>query len=146
MPSFNAHLGLEPGPDGHSVVLDTRDEHLVAPGTVHFAVLATLAEVSAAQSVEATVVPASLQLQLMRRAEPGRLVGRDVELNRDHEMLVGRAAPHDIGLARISMVGEGGRIKRIGSDPSLATPEAGRRLCDAAVEAVIRDYQAFLQV
>lgn len=33
---------------------------------------------------------------------------------------------------------------RIGSNPGLATPEAGRRLHDAAIKAVAADYQAFL--
>ena len=75
-PNFNSRLGLEPGPEEDSVVLNAGEEHLVAPGTVHFAVLATLAEVAAARVVSAAVVPASLQLQLMRRAAPGRLVGR----------------------------------------------------------------------
>ncbi len=42
--NFNAELGLQPGPDGQSVVLDTRPEHQVAPDVIHFAVLTTLAE------------------------------------------------------------------------------------------------------
>ncbi len=33
---------------------------------------------------------------------------------------------------------------RIGSDPSLASPEAGKRLFDAAVADLAKDYQAFL--
>jgi len=33
---------------------------------------------------------------------------------------------------------------RIGSDPSLATPEAGKRIYDAAVRDLIEDYRAFL--
>jgi acyl-coenzyme A thioesterase PaaI-like protein len=73
---FNARLGLQRGPDALSVQLQAGDEHLVAPGTVHFAVLATLAEVSAAAAVEAGVVPASVQIQLLRRAAPGLLVAR----------------------------------------------------------------------
>lgn len=76
MPSFNGWLGMEPGEDGVSVVLETRPEHEVTPGTIHFAVLATLAEVSAARAVAASVVPASVSLQLLRRARPGRLEGR----------------------------------------------------------------------
>ena len=80
MTSFNAALGLVAG-DGE-VVLDTRDEHLVAPETIHFAVLATLAEVAAAQAVGAAVVPASVSLNLLQRARPGRLVGRGRVLRR----------------------------------------------------------------
>jgi len=76
MATFNHWLGMEPGEDGASVVLETRPEHEVMPGTIHFAVLATLAEVSAAQAVGASVVPASVSLQLLRRARPGRLVAR----------------------------------------------------------------------
>ena len=73
--SFNRDLGLEAGPDG-TVVLEAEARHQVAPGTVHFAVLATLAEVSAAQAVGRSVVPAHVSLDLMRRAAPGRLEGR----------------------------------------------------------------------
>lgn len=75
MESFNDHLGLQPAADG-SVVLDTRPVHQIGPDAIHFAVLATTAEVAAARAVGAPVVPASVQLQLLRRARPGRLVGR----------------------------------------------------------------------
>ncbi len=75
MTSFNQTLGLTAGADG-GVVLDTRPEHLVAPETIHFAVLATVAEVAAAQAVGRAVVPASVHLSLLARARPGRLVGR----------------------------------------------------------------------
>lgn len=88
MAGFNQELGLAPGEDGTSVVLDTRPEHEVMPGTVHFAVLATLAEVSAAQSVGAGVVPASVTLNLLSRAEPGRLVGRGKLLKRGRRLAV----------------------------------------------------------
>ncbi|HYH44852.1 MAG TPA: PaaI family thioesterase [Thermoanaerobaculia bacterium] len=74
--TFNTWLGLQPGDDSQSVVLETRPEHEVIPGTIHFAVLTTLAEVSAAQAVDAAVVPASVTVQLFARAEPGRLEGR----------------------------------------------------------------------
>lgn len=76
MASFNDHLGLRPGDDGQSVILDTRPEHQIIPGTIHFAVLTTLAEVAAARATEASVVPASVNIQLMRRAVPGRLEAR----------------------------------------------------------------------
>jgi creatinine amidohydrolase len=33
---------------------------------------------------------------------------------------------------------------RIGSNPGLATPEAGRRLCDAAVAALTKDYLSWV--
>ena len=85
MTDFNSSLGLRPGKDG-SVVLDAGDEHQVAPGTIHFAVLATLAEVAAAGSVGAAVVPASVQLQLLRRATPGRLIGRGNTLKRGRRL------------------------------------------------------------
>ncbi|MDH3745871.1 MAG: PaaI family thioesterase [Acidobacteriota bacterium] len=86
--SFNNALGLRTGEDGTSVVLDTRPDHQIAPGLIHFAVLATVAEVSAAQSVGRAVVPASIQLQLMRRAEPGRLVGRGKTLKLGRRLAV----------------------------------------------------------
>ena len=82
--SFNQQLGLRP--DGNDVVLDTRPEHEVIPGTVHFAVLATIAEVSAAGAVGASVVPASVNVQLLRRAVPGRLRGRGRLLKRGRRL------------------------------------------------------------
>ena len=86
MSSFNDHLGLQPG-EGDTVVLDTRPEHQIVPGTIHFAVLTTLAEVSAARAAQASVVPASVHIQLMRRAEPGRLVGRGHVLKRGRRLI-----------------------------------------------------------
>ncbi|HUP43593.1 MAG TPA: hotdog domain-containing protein [Thermoanaerobaculia bacterium] len=86
MAGFNQELGLAPGEDGRSVVLDTRPEHEVAPGTVHFAVLATLAEVAAAGAVGAAVGPAAVSLSLIARAEPGRLVGRGRLLKRGRRL------------------------------------------------------------
>jgi acyl-coenzyme A thioesterase PaaI-like protein len=85
--SFNAALGLVPGEDG-AVLLDTRPEHQVAPEVVHFAVLATLGEVAAAQAVGAPVVPAALSLTLLTRARPGRLVGRGRLLRRGRSLAV----------------------------------------------------------
>lgn len=75
MPFFNSWLGMEAGPEG-SIVLDPRPEHLVAPDTVHFAVLTTLAEVSAAQAVGQAVMPASVTVNLLRRAKGERLEAR----------------------------------------------------------------------
>lgn len=88
MPSFNDHLGLRPGEEPGSVVLDTRDEHQIAPGTIHFAVLATLAEVSAASAVGAAVVPTSVSLHLLSRAQPGRLIGRGTLVRRGRRLSV----------------------------------------------------------
>ncbi len=87
MASFNDELGLVAGAAGE-VVLETRPEHQVAPGTIHFAVLATLAEVAAAQAVAAPVVPAAVSLALLTRAQPGRLVGRGRLLRRGRTLAV----------------------------------------------------------
>lgn len=85
-PNFNAELGLRPAEDGHGVVLDTKPEHQVAPDVIHFAVLTTIAEVSAAQAVGAAVVPASVNVQLMSRARPGRLRGKGRLLRRGRRL------------------------------------------------------------
>ena len=86
MTSFNAALGLVSGEAG--TVLDTRPEHEVVPGTIHFAVLATIAEVAAAGAVGAPVVPAAVSLTLLTRAQPGRLVGRGKLLRRGRTLAV----------------------------------------------------------
>ncbi|HVS02064.1 MAG TPA: hotdog domain-containing protein [Thermoanaerobaculia bacterium] len=83
---FNRWLGIEPQADGGGVVLDTRPDHLVAPETVHFAVLATLAEVAASLAVAAPVVPTTVALSLLSRARPGRLVGRGRLLRRGRRL------------------------------------------------------------
>ena len=75
MTSFNESLGLRAAGDG-AVELDPRPEHEVAPGTIHFAVLATLGEVAAAQAAGGGVVPIQLSVQLLRRARPARLTAR----------------------------------------------------------------------
>ena len=85
---FNSSLGMRPGADGTSIELETRPEHQVAPGLIHFAVLATLAEVSAAHAVGAAVIPASLHLNLMSRAEPGTLRGVGTVLKRGRRLSV----------------------------------------------------------
>ena len=89
MPFFNQELGLVASGAGE-VSLDTRDEHQVAPGTIHFAVLATLGEVAAASVAGAPVVPVDVQTRLLRRARPGRLVGRGHLLKRGRSLVFTR--------------------------------------------------------
>ena len=91
---FNSHLGLQPGSDSRSVVLETRPEHEIAPGVIHFAVLATLAEVSAARAVAAPVVPASITLNLLARAAPGRLEGRGTVVKQGRRLTVAEGEVH----------------------------------------------------
>jgi uncharacterized protein (TIGR00369 family) len=85
---FNSALGLRRGDDGATVLLDTRPDHLVAPETVHFAVLTTLAEVAAAQAVGQPVVPAAVGVSLLARARPGRLTARGRVLRRGRRLAV----------------------------------------------------------
>jgi uncharacterized protein (TIGR00369 family) len=85
---FNSALGLRRGDDGASVVLDTRPDHLVAPDTIHFAVLTTLAEVAAAQAVGQAVVPAAVTVNLLARARPGRLTARGRVLRQGRRLAV----------------------------------------------------------
>ena len=86
MADFNSELGLRPGPEPNSVVLDTREEHFVAPDTVHFAVLTTLAEVAASRAVAAPLVPAQVSVQLMSRARGGRLTGHGKLIKRGRRL------------------------------------------------------------
>lgn len=86
MPDFNSALGLRLEDD--EIVLDTRPEHEVAPGLIHFAVLATMGEVAAAHAVEAAVVPASIHLNLISRAQPGRLRSSGVLVRRGRRLSV----------------------------------------------------------
>jgi acyl-coenzyme A thioesterase PaaI-like protein len=73
---LNQELGFRLGADC-AIHLTAEARHEVAPGTVHFAVLATLGEVAAAQAAGGAVVPTHLSVQLMRRAKPGaELVAR----------------------------------------------------------------------
>lgn len=88
MPDFNSELGLQSGSEPASITLDTRPEHQVAPGVIHFAVLATLAEVSAAHAVAAGVVPANVSLSLLAPAVPGRLEARGRLLRRGRRLAV----------------------------------------------------------
>ncbi len=86
MPNFNSELGFRVEDD--VILLDTRPEHQVAEGLIHFAVLATLAEVAAAHAVAAPVVPASIHLSLMSRAAPGRLRARGQLVKRGRTLSV----------------------------------------------------------
>ncbi len=87
--SFNDRLGLRRSDDGQRVFLDPRPEHQVMPGTIHFAVLTTIAEVAAAVSVGAAVVPASVNVELLRRAvSDRRLEGRGTLLRRGRRLAV----------------------------------------------------------
>ncbi len=87
--NFNDRLGLRRAEDGSGVVLDPRPEHLIAPGTIHFAVLTTVAEVAAATAVGAAVVPATVNVQLLRRAVADRrLEGRGILLRRGRRLAV----------------------------------------------------------
>ena len=88
MSYFNSHLGLEPGATPGSIALTTKPEHLVAADTIHFAVLTTMAEVAAAGSVAAPVVPASINVNLLSRARPGRLEARGTLVKRGGRLAV----------------------------------------------------------
>ena len=85
---FNQHLGLMSGEEAGTVVLDTRPEHQIAPDIIHFAVLATVAEVSAARAVASAVVPASVHISLLKTARPGRLIGRGKLIRRGRRLAV----------------------------------------------------------
>jgi len=88
MSDFNSQLGLRLGADPGTVVLDTRDEHLIAPDTIHFAVLATMAEVAAAGAVGAPVVPANVSVNLLSRARAGHLEARGTVVKRGRRLAV----------------------------------------------------------
>ncbi len=86
--SFNDVLGLQPGDEEGTVVLDPRPEHQIVPNVLHFAILATVAEVAAARAVAAAVVPASIHLNLLRPARAERVVGRGTVVRRGRRATV----------------------------------------------------------
>lgn len=88
MTDFNEELGLRLAVDGATVTLETRPEHEIGGGWIHFAVLATLAEVSAARAVDERVVPASLTLNLLSPAKRGTLVARGRVLRKGRRLAV----------------------------------------------------------
>jgi len=85
---FNTALGLRPGDNAGTLVLDPRPEHQVAPDVVHFAVLTTLAEIAAASAVGASVVPATVTVHLLSRARLAPLVGKGRVLRKGKRMAV----------------------------------------------------------
>ncbi|MFQ5527643.1 MAG: PaaI family thioesterase [Thermoanaerobaculia bacterium] len=103
--SFNDRLGLTTGADGRSIELEAGYEHLVAPDTVHFAVLATLGEVSAAQAVGRPVVPVHVSLQLMSRARTGSLTARGTVLKSGRTLVFadGVVSQGDKTVAKVSV-------------------------------------------
>jgi len=87
-PNFNAALGLRPGDEPGTLLLDPRPEHQVAPDVVHFAILTTLAEISAASAVGAPVVPATVTVHLLSRARLAPLVGKGRLLRKGKRLAV----------------------------------------------------------
>lgn len=83
-------------------MLDTRPEHEVQPGVIHFAVLATMAEVAAAEAVESPVAPASFTMNLLERASPGRLSARGRVLRKGKRLAVveGEVFSRDVLVAK----------------------------------------------
>jgi len=80
--NFNQSLSMYPGDEPGTLILEPRPEHQVAPDVIHFAVLTTLAEVSAANAVGAEVIPATVTVHLLARARLAPLVGRGRLLRR----------------------------------------------------------------
>lgn len=85
---FNQWLGMAQGEDPGELILDTRPEHEVMPGTIHFAVLTTLAEVAASQVAGSAVVPSQISVHLVRRATPGRLEARGILIKQGRRQTV----------------------------------------------------------
>jgi len=85
---FNSALNLHPGDEPGTLILNPRPEHQVAPDVVHFAVLTTLAEISAAGVVGAPVVPATVTVHLLSRARLAPLVGRGRLLRKGKRLAV----------------------------------------------------------
>jgi acyl-coenzyme A thioesterase PaaI-like protein len=85
---FNTALGLRPGDEPGTLILDPRPEHQVAPDVVHFAILTTMAEISAARAVGALVVPTTVTVHLLSRARLSPLVGKGRVLRRGKRLAV----------------------------------------------------------
>ena len=80
-PELSAHVPVIVGTDLHDISFTRQDFDLDEA-------LTTLAEVSAAQAVGAPVVPASVTVNLLRRARPGRLVGRGTVVRKGRRLAV----------------------------------------------------------
>jgi len=87
MATFNDRLELRLAPDG-ALLFDPRPEHEVAPDVVHFAVLAALAEIAAARSTGASVMPAQVSVHLLRRAHAAPLAARGRVLKAGRTLIV----------------------------------------------------------
>lgn len=98
MANFNQALGLGPGDEPGTISLDPLPEHQVAPDVIHFAVLTTLAEVSAAAAVGAPVVPVTVTVHLLARARLAPLVGRGSLLRRGRRLAVAEGEVMQDGL------------------------------------------------
>ena len=85
---FNTALGLRPGDEPGSLILDPRPEHEIAPDMIHFAVLTALGEISAASAVGASVVPATVTVHLLSRARRAPLVGTGRVLRKGKRLAV----------------------------------------------------------
>jgi len=96
--SFNHALGFRVSGDGSSILLDATERHEVVPGTIHFAVLATLAEVAAAQAAAAAVVPTHLSLQLIKRAQTGKLEARGRVLRAGRSLIFAEGEVYQLGV------------------------------------------------
>jgi len=96
--SFNHALGFRVAGDGSSVLLEATERHEVAPGTIHFAVLSTLAEVAAAQAVAASVVPTHVSVQLVKRAQTGKLEARGRVLRAGRALVFAEGEVYQLGV------------------------------------------------
>jgi len=103
---FNRDLGFRLASDGSTIELEPRLEHEVAPGTIHFAVLATLGEVAAASAAEAAVLPTHVAVQLVRRARSDATLkarGRVLKSGRTLIFAEGEVRQGDDLVAKISV-------------------------------------------
>ena len=104
--SFNRNLGFRLDAEADSIVLEPLAEHEVVPGTIHFAVLATLGEVAAAHAAAASVVPTHVSLQLLKRATPHAPIearGRVLRSGRTLIFAEGEVSQHGELVAKVTV-------------------------------------------